>query len=78
MTAEALEKLPIEDVSDALGRHAECDWGLLSTPDWDAMNEAVETGGRIWSAHSDRNDLTFWIITEADRKTTTVLLPGNY
>ena len=42
------------------------------------MDEAVEKGGRIWSAHSDRNGETFWIITEADRKTTTVLLPGNY
>jgi len=78
MTAQAFKKLPVEDVSAAIGRHAECDWGNLCSPDWELMNEAVEKGGRIWSAHCDRNETTFWIITEADRSATTVLLPADY
>jgi hypothetical protein len=78
MTTHASDELPVEDICAAIDLHADCDWGLLSPPDWDAMDDAVKNGGPIWSAHSDRSGLTFWIITEADRSATTVLLPAEY
>ena len=41
-------------------------------------DQAVVDGMRILSAYQAANGTKFWIITEADRKTTTVLLPEDY
>ena len=38
----------------------------------------MREGYRLLSAYRDRNDIKFWIITEADRSVTTVLLPEDY
>jgi hypothetical protein len=35
-------------------------------------------GLRLFSAYRDRNRVKFWIITEADRSVTTILLPDDY
>ena len=35
-------------------------------------------GGRLMSAHRAVEGTKFWIITEADRSVTTVLLPEDY
>lgn len=79
MTAEALRCLRIEDVSAALGRHARCDWGdLTSEEDAELNDRALEHGGRLFSIYHDRAGVTFWILTEADRGATTVLLPDDY
>jgi hypothetical protein len=43
------------------------------------MNDvSVREGFRILSVYSDRYGTRFWIITEADRSVTTVLLPADY
>ena len=78
MTAEAFKRLEIEDVSDALARHCQCDWGEVCSPDWDWNNQSLDTGDRLLSVYRDRDETTFWIITEADRSATTVLLPDDY
>ena len=44
-----------------------------------AENElSLQEGFRLLSSYRDRNQIKFWIITEADRSTTTVLLPDDY
>ena len=50
----------------------------LSHHDRDANESALWDGGKLFSAYHDRKGVRFWIITEADRNTTTVLLPDDY
>jgi hypothetical protein len=59
-------------------RHWRLDPGVLSAEDQQANHRAVEHGGRILSAYLLRDGTRIWIITEADRSTTTVLLPDEY
>ncbi|MFV8630676.1 hypothetical protein ACNRDB_14505 [Ralstonia pseudosolanacearum] len=61
-----------------LNRHARGDWGDLSYED-QAMNQlAVLTGERVLSRYTLPNGQAVWVITEADRAATTVLLPEDY
>lgn len=78
MTAEAFRVLDPADVKAALDRHHRGDWGDLCPEDRQANDDALKTGERLLSAYQDRNRRKFWIITEADRSVTTVLLPEDY
>jgi len=78
ITPNALESLHSEDVQASLTRHSLCDWGECSPDDAEANNEAWHEGCRILSVYHDRNGVKFWIITEADRSVTTILLPEDY
>lgn len=71
--ANATLRLRTEEVLTALRRHSECDWGDLLPEDAIANDLALEQGGRLFSAYGQRRD-RFWVITEADRLLTTVLL----
>ena len=77
-TAGAREKLTDNERLKALIRHAVGDWGYLTDDDWHDNEDAIVWGGRLLSSY--RSDLgeRFWIITEADRSVTTVLLPEEY
>ncbi|MCD5972551.1 DUF6094 domain-containing protein [Pseudomonas quasicaspiana] len=61
-------------------RHALCDWGELGDDDKDANKLALQHGDRLFSAYDTQLDdePRLWIITEADRSVTTVLLPSDY
>lgn len=60
-------------------RHHQGDWGDVSDDDWLANNEARDEGGRILSAYRlSPGGTRVWVITEADRSFTTVLLPDEY
>lgn len=61
-----------------LARHATGDWGELDVDDQEANDRAVETGNRILSSYSLPTGETVWIITEADRSASTLLLPSEY
>ena len=78
ITANALEILHPEDVSAAIHRHARRDWGNLCPEDVAENELSLKEGFRLLSAYCDRNGTKFWIITEADRSVTTVLLPEDY
>ncbi len=78
MTQNALDSLDTIDVLRALERHATGDFGDLSAEDRQANEQALKDGTRILSAYWCRNRHRFWIITEADRSSTTVLLPEDY
>lgn len=77
-TPGAAEVLDVDDAINALRRHARGDFGDVSENDKMYNEEALETGDRILSSYTDRNGIKFWIITEADRSATTVLLPEEY
>jgi len=78
MTSEAGLKLDMEDVLIALRRHHNGDWGDVCAEDGEANETALKIGGRLLSVYHDRKNVKFYIITEADRNTTTVLLPTDY
>ena len=65
-----------------LTRHRRNDWGDLCSEDKELNDLAVTTGeGRLFSSyHLSAGDEPekLWIITEADRSVTTVLLPSDY
>jgi len=77
-TAGAIEALDPGDVMKALQRHAAGDWGEVCPEDWKENELSLREGFRLLSVYRDRNATIFWIITEADRSATTVLLPDEY
>lgn len=77
-TPGVLEKVSQADIIKGLGRHRKCDWGDVYEEDKIANDEAFEMGYRILSSYTSSKGVKFWIITEADRSITTVLLPSEY
>ena len=77
-TPGALENIPPIEMSHALRRHIRGDWGELDAHDVKANESALMDGGRLLSAYVSSSGTKFWIITEADRSSTTVLLPEEY
>ncbi len=61
-----------------LERHQAGDWGELCEEDKRENEFSVQSGFRILSAYRTRNEVKIWIITEADRSVTTLLLPHEY
>ena len=78
ITANALHTLHPGDVQNALRRHHAGDWGTVGPEDWEANQTALAGELRIFSVYQDRNSTRFYIITEADRSITTVMLPEDY
>ena len=77
-TPNALDHITNEDILAAIGRHQAGDWGDVDGHDRAANDLALQTGTRILSAYRSRNNTKFWILTEADRSITTILLPEDY
>jgi len=77
-TPRAQEQVPPSEMMNALRRHARGDWGELGEEDRQANDLAVKHGARLLSAYHTKAGIKFWIITEADRSATTVLLPEEY
>lgn len=61
-----------------LVRHAQGDWGELDAEDRQQNRQALAKGLRLLSAYRTRDETRLWIITEADRSVTTLLLPEEY
>jgi hypothetical protein len=74
---EALERSG-ESPLPFLAHHAAGDWGDVGTGDWQLNDESVAEGTRILSAYKTTTAEKIWIITEADRSATTILLPDEY
>ncbi len=77
-TPNALSRLTNEDILMSLQRHLAGDWGDVDAHDRAANDHALVEGTRILSVYHAANGTKFWIITEADRSATTVLLPEDY
>jgi hypothetical protein len=61
-----------------LERHQRGDWGNLGTSDKQANEQALKDGGRILSKYLLKDGTPIYVITEADRSYTTVMLVGDY
>ena len=66
-----------EDPLRYLSRHASGDWGDLDECDRRENELSLRHDWRIVSSYPVR-EKTIWIITEADRSVTTILLPEEY
>ena len=60
-----------------LARHARGDWGELCAFDHRQNEIALRDGYRVLSSYPVGRECV-WIITEADRSITTILLPEEY
>ena len=61
-----------------LRRHMSNDWGELSDEDGRENELSLKEGFRLLSAYRTAKGQKLWIITEADRSATTILLPSEY
>jgi hypothetical protein len=78
VTPNALESLKDADIHIGIQRHQAGDWGDVKGDTCAANERALLQGSRIISAYNGEDNTRFWIITEADRSITTVLLPEDY
>lgn len=77
-TPNALSHLTKQDIDAAIRRHVGGDWGDVCTDDAKENELSLKEGFRLLSVYRAENGTKFWIITEADRSATTVLLPEDY
>ena len=77
ITANAQAQLDSVAVSEGLSRHASGDWGSVGKEDAAENELSLKEGFRLLSVYGT-GDKKFWIITEADRSVTTVLMPDDY
>ena len=78
ITANAQCRLCPADVLKALARHVRGDWGDVCLQDREANVEALRNSERLLSVYHDQNGNKFYVITEGDSSSTTVLLPEDY
>jgi hypothetical protein len=73
---EELERLNYSPLN-LLRKHMSGDWSEMATEDQQSNRDAITEGSRIFSAYTIEGT-KFWVITEADRSSTTILLPSEY
>lgn len=82
ITAAALEFCEEHDglnFDQLLARHQRGDWGDMDSDDKKANDRAIQAGDRIVSGYDiGTEDDRIWIVTEADRSSTCILLPEDY
>ena len=61
-----------------LASHASGDWGEVDDHDRRANDHALRRGMRLLSVYTTASGERVWIITEADRSSTCLLLPEDY
>ena len=77
-TPNAMDAVSRQDMLKALARHAAGDWGECSPKDSRENDLSLREGLRLFSVYRTEAGVKFWVITEADRSATTVLLPEDY
>ena len=73
----ALERFEVSGLA-LLSRHQRGDWGDVPPEDRKENDSSVKNGFRILSSYGIGEGTRIWIITEADRSVTTLLLPEEY
>lgn len=77
-TPAAIEAAPKEVLLGFLHRHISCDWGDVTEKDARANNYAMHHELRIISCYLTADKERVFVITEADRSSTTVLMADEY
>ena len=68
-----------QDPDELLSRHQSGDWGEVSPEDAQENEVSAREGFRVLSSYPIGNPARrIWIVTEADRSVTTILLPEEY
>jgi len=85
--AEAMQKAH-QSPAEFISRHAAGDWGDLCAEDKKLNDAAIahentantdnDMRGRVLSAYHTKLGEKIWVITEADRSSTCLLLPSEY
>ena len=73
----ALQKAE-QEPREFIDRHANGDWGDVPEEDRQENELSLQHGFRIFSAYTTSAGDQIWVITEADRSATTILLPSEY
>lgn len=68
----------VQDPVEFLRRHISGDWGDVDEEDRQANEQSLLDDSRILSAYLLSTGERIWIITEADRSSTTILLSSEY
>jgi len=79
-TPAALRLLKLQNSTpqELLELHRRGIWGTISEADARANKEALKSDARVLSSYSMTSVERVWVITEADRSATTLLLPEEY
>lgn len=64
--------------AEFLDRHIRGDWGNVCSEDAGLNDEALIDGSRVLSSYQTSRGEKLWVITEADRSSTCLLLPSEY
>jgi len=59
-------------------RHSNGDWGDVCKEDAASNDQALKNGGRLLSVYHTSRNQRLWLITEADRSASTLLLSDEY
>jgi hypothetical protein len=78
ITPAALEAVPADDICNAINRHVCGDFGDLDAADRRENELALRAGLRLLSVYRATNGTKFYVLTEACRTITTILLPSDY
>ena len=76
--ALAVLKKAGQQPGEFLTRHVNREWGDIPDEDRRENEYSLEHGFRLLSAYKTNAGDRLWIITEADRSVTTLLLPKEY
>jgi hypothetical protein len=71
---EAARQPPLE----LLRKHVSGDWGVVCADTAALNDQALLDGERVHSAYVLATKITVWVITEADRSSTCIMLPEEY
>lgn len=77
-TEGALALLIDDEISFAILRHRSGDWGEVDAHDRERNEDALTHEGRLVSVYRSRSGERVYVITDADRSRTTILLPSEY
>jgi hypothetical protein len=67
-----------QTTAEFLSRHQVGDYGVVNDDDKRLNDAAVRIGERVLSVYLLRDGTRVWVITEADRSSTCLLLPDEY
>ena len=67
-----------DNISQFLSRHQAGDWGDVCDEDCKENENSLRNGWRLLSSYRTSKGVKVWVITEADRSVTTLLLPEEY
>lgn len=67
-----------QDAFEFLSLHQQGNWGIVGKEDAEENEFSLKNGFRLLSAYRTFKNKKLWIITEADRSSTTLLLPDEY